>query len=58
MYRVYLRGPADMAPLTDAPMENIPDIQRFIRKKTKFTLLFAADRVKKYYDTQYRPIEY
>ena len=58
MYKVRLRGPADITPLADAPMKNIPDARRLVQKKAELTLLFAADRVKEYYDTQYHPMEY
>ena len=51
MYRVRLRGPADIAPLADTPIKNIPNVRRLVRKEAKLALLFAADRVKKYYNT-------
>ena len=58
MYGVRLQGPANMAPLTDTPMENIPDARRLVQKKAELTLSFAADRAKKHYDTRHRPMEY
>ena len=58
MYGVRLRGPADMAPLADAPIEKVPDVRRLVRKKAKLALLFAADRAKEHYDAQHRPKEY
>ena len=58
MYRIRLRGPADIAPLADAPMENIPDARRLVRKEAELALLFAADRAKERYDARYRPMEY
>ena len=58
MYGVCLRGPANVAPLADAPMEKVPDVRRLVRKKTELALLFAADRVKERYDTQHRLMEY
>ena len=58
MYGVRLRGPADIALLADAPMENIPDARRLVQKEAELALLFAADRVKKYYDARYYPMEY
>ena len=47
-----------MAPLTNAPIENIPKAWRFVRKKAELALLFAADRAKERYDTRHRLIEY
>ena len=58
IYRVRLRGPANMAPLMDTPMENIPDARRLVRKEAELALLFAADRAKERYNTQYRLMEY
>ena len=39
-------------------MENIPNAQRLVQKEAKLALLFATDRVKKYYNIQYRQMEY
>ena len=58
MYRVRLRGPANITPLVDAPIENIPNARRFMRKETELALLFARDRVKEYYNARHRLMEY
>ena len=58
MYGVRLRGPANMAPLVDTPIKNIPDARYFMQKKAKLALSFAADRAKEYYNTRHRPMEY
>ena len=58
MYRVCLRGPADVAPLADTPMENVPNVQRLVQKEAELALLFAVDWAKERYNARHRPMEY